>query len=168
MKSKFLLVILLGLSLTAPAVGQATKEEPEKVRNIRRLLKMTGTEKLQQGMMDQMLAAVKSATPPIPDQNGKKMIDRLTEILGEEFKKIGFSNMAIELYDKYFSAEEIKGLIQFYESPVGQKAIEVLPGLMQESTSRGMEMGNAAGMKSLERWLEEFPDLKKIVPPVRD
>ena len=165
MKTKFLLLILLWLSVAISAVGQVKKEEPEKVENIRCLLKMVGVERIQQGMMDQMLAALKNAIPPTSNQSGQKMLDRLTEILGEEFKKIGFTNMAIELYDKYFTAEEIKGLIQFYESPVGQKAIQVLPGLTQESTTRGIELGKTAGMKAMERWLDEFPELKNLAAP---
>jgi hypothetical protein len=45
------------------------------------------------------------------------------------------------------------------------RRLEVLPVLTQESTSRGMEMGQAAGMKAVERWMNEFPELKKVAPP---
>ena len=54
----------------------------------------------------------------------------------------------IELYDKYFTNDEIKGMIQFYESPVGQKAVQVLPAIMQEGMTRGMEQGQAGCAKS--------------------
>ena len=39
----------------------------------------------------------------------------------------------IPVYDKHFNEEELKELILFYRSPLGQKMIEVTPLLMQES-----------------------------------
>ena len=40
------------------------------------------------------------------------------------------------LYDKYFSKEDLQVLIDFYKSPTGQKTIEVMPQLLQESIQR--------------------------------
>ncbi|NRB08638.1 MAG: DUF2059 domain-containing protein [Richelia sp.] len=37
------------------------------------------------------------------------------------------------LYSKDFTNEEIKGLIAFYETPLGRKTISVMPKLLQES-----------------------------------
>ena len=40
------------------------------------------------------------------------------------------------LYDKYFTEEDLRVLIDFYKSPTGQKTIEVMPQLLQESVRR--------------------------------
>jgi len=39
----------------------------------------------------------------------------------------------IPLYDKHFSADELKACIAFYSSPEGQKLLQTIPVLMQES-----------------------------------
>jgi len=49
--------------------------------------------------------------------------------MSEELRKVDLGRIAPELYDKYFTNEEIKGLIAFYESPIGKKTIQVLPAL---------------------------------------
>lgn len=42
-------------------------------------------------------------------------------------------SVSFALYDKYFTDDEIKDLIAFYKTPTGQKAIEILPQLSEES-----------------------------------
>jgi hypothetical protein len=43
----------------------------------------------------------------------------------------------IKLYTDTFSEDELKAIVQFYQTPAGQKAIKTLPELM----SRGAEIG---------------------------
>jgi len=38
----------------------------------------------------------------------------------------------VGIYDKHFSDEEIKGLLEFYGSPLGQKVAAELPGINRE------------------------------------
>jgi hypothetical protein len=52
-----------------------------------------------------------------------------------------FVNLFIPVYDKYFSHGDIKELIQFYESPIGQKLLDVTPLITQESYHIGEEWG---------------------------
>ena len=37
------------------------------------------------------------------------------------------------LYDKYFTADELKEMVVFYRTPVGRKLMESMPSLMQEA-----------------------------------
>ena len=43
----------------------------------------------------------------------------------------------ISLYENAFTPDELQGLIDFYRTPVGQKSIEVMPGLMAEGAQLG-------------------------------
>jgi hypothetical protein len=70
-------------------------------------------------------------------------------------------NQAVPIYDKYFSPEEIKGLIRFYETPLGQKSVSVLPQLTAELMDQGRKLGEAAGRQSMLEVLAENPDLEK-------
>jgi len=68
---------------------------------------------------------------------------------------------AVPLYDKYFSHEDIKGLIEFYQTPLGQKALGVLPKLSIEMQGEGMKMGEKLGRQSMMEVLSEHPELQK-------
>jgi uncharacterized protein len=167
MAKRFAFILVVFVALTFSAAAQIKSADPAKIDDIRKLMKMTGMENLQQSMIEQMIGSLKQSLPPAPDQDGRfqKMSDRLVDILNEEFKKMSFTNYIIELYDKYFTPDEIKGIIQFYESPVGKKATQVMPALTQDSMSHGMELSRVAGQKAMERWLDEFPELKKAAAP---
>jgi hypothetical protein len=71
--------------------------------------------------------------------------------------------MAVPLYDKYLTADEIKGLIQFYGTPLGQKAVSVLPKLTAEMQQQGRAWGEQLGRDSMMEVLNEHPDLKSAL-----
>jgi hypothetical protein len=71
--------------------------------------------------------------------------------------------MAVPVYDKYFSDEEIQGLAQFYGTPLGHKTLQVLPKLMSELQSQGQEWGQRVGRESMEEVLAEHPELAKAL-----
>jgi uncharacterized protein len=165
-----LLFALITLSLNAPIAGRTTvsgiqKSDTQKKDNIRHLMKIMGVEKLTQSMLDQYLQALKPvlAQAPKDDDQKRQRRDRFAEIMSEEFKQVDLIPTYVDIYDKYFTNEEINGLIQFYESPVGKKAIAVLPAITQEGMKRGMELGSTVGEKVLTRLVNEFPDLKSVL-----
>lgn len=55
----------------------------------------------------------------------------------------------MELYEKEFTAEEIKGLLAFYGTPLGQKALQRMPVLMQSGAKLGEKFAlkHQAGFK---------------------
>ena len=40
------------------------------------------------------------------------------------------------LYDKYFNVTELKELVHFYKSPVGEKFVKLMPQIYQESSAK--------------------------------
>jgi len=78
----------------------------------------------------------------------------------------------VPAYDRYYTHEEIKGLIQFYGTPLGQKMISVLPKLTGELQEAGRKWGEGLGRNSMREVLSEHPELataldgaKKGTPP---
>ena len=51
-----------------------------------------------------------------------------------------FRRAVIELYEKNFTPEEMKALLEFYRSPVGQKCVKVMPKIMGEAGLVGQEI----------------------------
>jgi hypothetical protein len=77
--------------------------------------------------------------------------------LEAEFKNTSINDL-IELltptYQKHLTLEEIKGLIEFYETPVGKKYAQKSPLIMQES----MQIGQQWGMKIGEEFAKKMKD----------
>ena len=59
--------------------------------------------------------------------------DKIMEIMAQELSWDALKNDYIKLYVDTFSEEDLKGLIDFYKSPLGQKFVEKTPELMEKS-----------------------------------
>lgn len=61
----------------------------------------------------------------------------------EELKKLfnvrNIIARIIPVYDKYYSEEELKELIEFYRSPLGGKVIEVTPKILTEAAQASLQ-----------------------------
>lgn len=56
-----------------------------------------------------------------------------------------------DVYGTLFSDDEIKELIRFYKSPLGQKTISVMPQAMQQINQIALQRGQAVGATVSER-----------------
>ena len=66
-----------------------------------------------------------------------RMSQRIKELFSEriDFAQV-VEDLSYVLYNKYFTAAEIRDLISFYRSSTGKKTIEVMPSLFAESMSQ--------------------------------
>ena len=69
----------------------------------------------------------------------------------------------MRVYDKYLTHDEIKGLIRFYETPLGQKTLSVLPQIVSEMQESGNKWGGELGKESMREVLAEHPDLAEAL-----
>ena len=135
----------------APAAAPQASGDPAKIADIRKLISLTGGDKVGEQMIEQMIKSFSAYNPNIPAEfwnEFKKNID---------VNKI--NEMNIPVYDKYLSADEIKETIKFYESPVGKKLIEALPKILEETYTAGEQWGYEVGTK-LQNMLMEKGYLK--------
>ena len=68
-------------------------------------------------------------------------------------------DMAIPAYKKYYSDEEIKQLISFYQTPLGQKMLDTAPKLVAETQAAGQNWGAQLGRECMQEVLAEHPEL---------
>jgi TonB family protein len=138
-----------------------SKIDPSKEADIRRLLDLMGTAKLARQVMDlteENLKPLLSESLP-PGEYREKLIDLFFAKLHSKFAAQQFIDIVVPSYDKYFTDEEIKGLIQFYESPLGQKMASVQPELASESQKAGKQWAVVWAQESMRDVLLEHPDL---------
>lgn len=156
---------------SAPAKTQeegakpAAKVATEKEAAIRKLFEIQGTRQ----SMGQVLAGMNTNMKPMlskmlpPGDYQDKLIPLFFEKFQSKMKADDLIEMLIPVYDKYLSKEDIDGLAQFYQTPVGKKMVSVLPQLAVETQAAAMNMGQELGRKAMLEVLAEHPDLEKAM-----
>jgi hypothetical protein len=149
---------------SAPAASaQSAGVHQEKEKDIRRLLELVGTKTL----MAQAMVEMEKATRPAlenalpPGAYREKLMEAFFVKFRAKFDVQTMVDLAVPVYNKYFSLEEVRGLIQFYETPLGQKSISVLPQLTAELMGEGRQLGEEAARQSMLEVLAENPELAK-------
>ena len=61
------------------------------------------------------------------------------------------AELAVPLYQENLTAEEVRGLIRFYKSPVGQSVITKLPRLTQQGQQIGALVGEKLAKEAFEK-----------------
>jgi len=135
------LAVLCLLALAHPLQAQ---EGNTKEQDIRKLLVLTGSDKLAEQIMDQMMTTL--------DEDGSDK--GFWESFRAEIDSEELVRMTIPIYDKHLTHEEIKGLIAFYQTPLGAKLIEKLPAIAQDSMVVGMEWGTKIAEKAMAKMEE--------------
>ena len=113
--------------------------DPEKRKQIEKMLELTGMEKLMDQMKGQLIGSFKARRPDVPESVWKSFHRNLdmNELL----------EMIIPIYDKYYTLEDLKAVNAFYSTPAGQKILSTLPQVMQESMEIGQKWGEQVGLK---------------------
>lgn len=60
------------------------------------------------------------------------------------------------VYATHFTVDELRQLSAFYRGPVGQKFLQVMPKVMQDSMSMGQKIGEQVGAEAHKRMIEEL------------
>lgn len=133
---KILLTIVLWIGIGA-ALCPAAAREGEYRTAVKTLMDKSGSLSAADTMMDQMIPALSKMAPQeIPAsfwtgfrqkweaKSREKLVDIYTPI-----------------YRKYFTLSEIREMIAFYETPVGQKLATSLPAITQEGFAAGQQLG---------------------------
>lgn len=150
-----------------PSVAPAAqaKIDPAKEADIRRLLEATGTTTLMQQVMDNMQKSLKPVLTNSfpPGEYREKLVDLFFEKFRSKLDTKRLLDLAVIRYDEQFSDDDIKGLISFYETPLGQKAVSALPKLTVELQQDGQALGQQMGRESMIEVLAEHPELAKAL-----
>jgi hypothetical protein len=148
----------------APAPsGRQTNVDPAKEVDIRRLLDVTnaaalGTQTML-GMEPSMKTLLSKSLPP--GEYRERLISLFFANFNSKVDSQHLLDLVIPVYDKYLTDDEIKGLIRFYETPLGQKTLSVLPKISAESLQNGQKWGETIGRQAMLEVLSEHPELEE-------
>ena len=147
---KFLLVAILALGMTC-AAGTAAAQGDEYRECLESLLQKSGALAASDVVMDQMIPSLQQMSAgdvPAEFWTGfrqrwnRKMKDRMVDIY-------------VPIYQKYFTLDELREIVAFYDSPVGRKLAAATPAMTRE----GMEKGQQLGMEIANEMMAEVRSL---------
>ncbi len=127
-------------------------------------------------MMQQVLSGMSGNMKPMlmsslpPGEYREKLADLFLQKFQSKLRVEQLMDLAVPIYAKYFSKEELEGLMRFYQTTLGQKTLSFLPQAMVEMQTESMKLGEKIGREAMVEVLDEHPDLKKAleesaVPP---
>lgn len=116
-----------------------------------------------------MIANMEKSIKPLmaqslpPGEYRDKLVDLFFQRFNSKLDAKRLLDLAAARYDEDFSDEEIKGLISFYETPLGQKVVTLLPKLTAQLQQDGQNLGQQLGREAMMEVLSEHPELAQAL-----
>jgi uncharacterized protein len=148
-------VLFVALAFSPPAASQAPA--PDALAAARELVAtMRLTDQVPQLMPIIMRALRPAITRGQPEV--ERDFDRLAPAIADAFSaRAGeFIDEVATLYAQHFTKEELGEVMAFYRGPTGQKFLQKMPMLTQESMALGQRFGERLAPQLQERMLEEL------------
>ncbi len=154
---KTLWIAALCIAFSVAALAQNADSEPASRDDIILYLQTMHSHDMMQRMMEtqaesmrqlfhNMMLKEKGSVPADFDSHFKKaMDDMIRNMPADEIVQA-----MIPAYQHHFTKGDIEAMNAFYSSPVGQKVLEQLPGVLQE--------GNQAAMPILSKYVNDWKD----------
>ena len=111
------------------------------------MLELSGSAELGIQVATQMASSFQKAYPDVPE---KFWDDFLAEIDADEL-----IDLVIPIYEKYYTEEDVDGLIEFYKSSLGRKMVRMNPKISSDSMEAGRAWGEKIGRRVAEKMRKE-------------
>jgi uncharacterized protein len=138
----------------------ASAIDPQKAARIRELMEVTGAKNLGRQLIDagmeQFRGSVQESQPNNP--RAKQFVDAFVARFQKHFDPDSLNEQMIPIYDKYLTADDLKGLLDYYRSPLGQRMLKVMPEVTRESQAAGFALGQKAAQQTMEELKADFPE----------
>jgi|KBSSwiStaDraftv2_1062776.scaffolds.fasta_scaffold1171997_2 hypothetical protein len=155
--------VLISVVCCASANAATSKQE-----DIRKLMDVVGVKNLALQMAQLatqgMMQAYRTTMPDMPDRAASVIEREMVAVFTEGMDAPGgLFERVVPVYDKYFTHEEIKALMAFYQTPTGKKAIAVMPQLVGECSEVGRQWGTSLGPE-IEKRAKAALQKEKLIP----
>ena len=134
------LLLAIGIAVcVCRSVQTAEESSPAEDQDILKLMEIMDVEKSLKVVFPQVIGQLRDAFPDITEDELQRL-ER--QVDARDLIKI-----AVPIYKKHFSHEEILGMIQFYSSPLGKKVIQEMPPMILEINAAAFEWGKSLGSR---------------------
>jgi hypothetical protein len=125
-------------TLPAPAPPAATTEALA-----RQLVQVTGGGALGKQVLAEVVRSYRASNPNVPEAFWSELE---ASVDAHQLQEI-----AVPIYVRNLTADEMAAAVQFYSSPAGQSIIRKMPGILQQSIAAGQEYGRELGRQVTDR-----------------
>jgi len=146
-------------SATSPQANSSI--DPAKEADIRSLMELVGARDLVQDCENAAIDQSREkllATVPNNDK-GQAFVNAFAASYQKKFDVDQVTNQLVLSYDKHFTDDEIKGLLQFYGSPLGQKAAAEMPKINRETQAAIRVANTRAAKDALAELKQQNPEI---------
>jgi hypothetical protein len=142
------------------ALAQANSSiDPAKEADIRSLMELVGAHDLvQDGESTAVEQSREKLLASVPNNDkGQAFVHAFAASYEKKFDVDQVTNQLVAIYDKHFTEDEIKGLLQFYGSPLGQKVAAEMPKIGRETQAAVRAASSKAAKESLAEVKQQNP-----------
>jgi len=134
----------------------ATKET-----NIRSLMELVGArDMVQDGASNAIEQSREKLIATVPNNDkGQAYVNAFAASYQKKFDVDQVTEQLVSIYDKHFTEDEIKGLLQFYGSPLGQKVAAEMPKIGREIQAATRAASNKAAKEALAELKQQNPEV---------
>jgi uncharacterized protein len=141
--------------------AQAKPIDPVKDSDIRSLMELIGAH-------DQVQDAVNNSSEQFKEKllatvtnndKGQAFVTSFVDSYQKKFDVDQLTEQIVALYDKHYTDDEIKTLLQFYGSPVGQKFAAETPKIVREIQAASRTTGAKAAKEVLQSLKAQNPEI---------
>jgi hypothetical protein len=140
--------------------GQAARSiDPAKEADIRSLMELVGARDALQDFAahgaDQFRENLLASVPA--NDRGHQFVDAFIQDYKAKFNPDDATAQLVAIYDQHFTQDEIKGLLQFYGSPLGQKFASEMPKINAEMQAANRAFSTRIAKDVLKDLRKEYP-----------
>ena len=146
---------------SAASLQSSSSIDPAKEADIRSLMELVGARDLvQDGSNTAIEQSREKLLATVPNNNkGQAFVNAFAASYQKKFDVDQVTDQLVAIYDKHFTDDEIKGLLQFYGSPLGQKVSAETPKIGRETQAAIRAAGAKAAKDSLAEMKQENPEI---------
>lgn len=132
-----------------------------KEADIRSLMELVGARDMVQDGADSAIQQSREkllATVP-NNQKGQAFVNAFATRYEKKFDTDQVAEQLVGIYDKHFTDDEIRGLLQFYGSPLGQKVAAEMPRINREIQGTVRMTSGRAAREALAEVKQQYPEM---------
>jgi len=138
-----------------------SKIDPVKEADIRSLMELVGARDMVEDGANTAIEQSREkllATVPNSDK-GQAFVNTFSAAYQKKFDADQVTEQLAGIYDKHFTDDEIKGLLQFYGSPLGQKVAAEMPKINRETLAAVRQVSGKAAREALAEAKQRNPEV---------
>jgi len=145
----------------AVPVQAASSIDAAKAADIRSLMELVGAHDLvQDGANSAIEQSREKLIAMLPNnEKGQAFVNDFAASYQKKFDVDQITEQLVVIYDKHFTDEEIKGLLQFYGSPLGQKVAVEMPKIGRETQGAVRAASGKAAREALAEVKQQNPGI---------